>query len=105
MQKLFAEMREQALTRGKEALQSEDKLEQMFRENRPEAELREQVLRIASLRAELRWVHLQAHLSAAKVLTPEQIALYSQFRQAGNHNKADKHPHENEESGSVTRHP
>lgn len=85
VQKLFAEMKEQALARGKEVLQAEGELERMFRANRPEAELREQVLRVASLRGELRWVHLRAHLAAAQLLTKEQIAAYSQLRHGARH--------------------
>lgn len=89
VQKLFEEMKQQALAHGKDVLQAEGELEQMFRANRPEAELREQVLRIASLRGELRWVHLRAHVAAAALLTKEQIAAYSQLRH-GSHHGADR---------------
>jgi Spy/CpxP family protein refolding chaperone len=85
VQKLFDEMKQQALARGKEVLQAEGELERMFRANRPEAELREQTLRVASLRGELRWVHLRAHLAAAGLLTKEQIAAYSQLRHGSHH--------------------
>lgn len=85
VQKLFAEMKQQALARGKEVLQAEEELDRMFRANRPEAELHEQVLRVGSLRGELRWVHLRGHLAAAGLLTKEQIAAYSQLRHGGHH--------------------
>ena len=52
----------------------------MFREGSSEAELREQVSRVDSLHAGLRWVHLSAHLAAQKILTPEQISLYEHLR-------------------------
>ena len=85
MREIFAQMREKALASGKEVLQAEDKLEQMFRDHRPEAELREQALRANTLRGELRWVHLRTHLSAARLLTAEQIALYSRLRHEREH--------------------
>jgi hypothetical protein len=85
VQELFDEMKQQTLARGQEVLQAEDELERRFRDNRPEAELREQVLRVASLRGELRWVHLRGHLSAAKLLTKDQIAIYAHLRHGGHH--------------------
>ena len=85
IQKIFGEMKEQALARGMEVLQAENELGQMFRANRPEAELRGQAARISTLRGELRWIHLQAHLAVAKLLTKEQIAVYSQLRHGSHH--------------------
>jgi len=82
MEKLFARMQEQALARGREVQLAESRLEGMFQQNRPEAELREETYRIATLRAELRWVHLAAHLAARKLLTPEQIDAYQRLRHA-----------------------
>ena len=40
----------------------------------------EQACRVATLRAELRWVHLSAHVVARKLLTPEQLVAYQQIR-------------------------
>lgn len=79
---LFARMHEQALSHGKEVLQAEARLDQMFAEGRPEAELREQVERIAALRARLRWVHLSAHLAARGLLTPGQLVAYRHLRRS-----------------------
>ncbi len=81
MEKVYAAMHEKAVARGKELLQSEARLEQMFRDGRPEADLREQSFRVDSIHAELRWVHLAAHLAAQKILTADQIALYTRMRQ------------------------
>ena len=61
-------------------LRAESKLEELFGGNRPEAELREQIYRVASLRAELRWVHISAHLGARRILSPEQLAAYTNLR-------------------------
>ncbi|MFY9584262.1 MAG: Spy/CpxP family protein refolding chaperone [Candidatus Acidiferrales bacterium] len=77
---LFRRMKQRALARGKDVLVAEQKLETLFAAKRPEAELREQAFRAATLRAELRWVHLSAHLAAQKLLSPEQLAAYQHLR-------------------------
>ena len=82
LEKVQAGMTEKAIARGKEMFSAEVRLEEMFHEGRPEAELREQSFRIDSLHAELRWVHLSAHLAARALLTPEQVALYQRARSA-----------------------
>jgi hypothetical protein len=56
----------------------------MLREGRPEADLREQSFRVDSLHAELRWVHLSAHLAARALLTPDQLAAYQRLRHSTN---------------------
>jgi hypothetical protein len=80
MEKLFAEMKQKAVERGREVLNAEQRLEQMFAEGRSEDELREETYRIASLRAELRWVHLRTHLATRKLLTPQQVEAYTRLR-------------------------
>jgi hypothetical protein len=80
MEKLHAEMKQKALERGREVLNAEERLAQMFAEGRSEDELREETYRIASLRGELRWVHLRTHLAARKLLTTHQIHSYTQLR-------------------------
>ena len=80
MEKIFAAMKEKALVRGKELFEAQARLEQMFRDARPEADLREQAFRIDSIHAELRWIHLSAHLAAQKILTADQIAAYTRLR-------------------------
>ncbi len=80
MEKAFAAMHEKAVARGKEFFEAQNRLEQMFRDGRPEADLREQAFRVDSIHAELRWIHLSAHLAAQKILTPEQIVLYTHLR-------------------------
>jgi len=80
MEKIFSAMKEKALARGKELFEAQAQLEQMFREGRPEADLREQSFRIDSIHAELRWIHLSAHLAAQKILTADQIAQYTRLR-------------------------
>ncbi len=83
VERLFADMKAKAVARGKEVLAAEEQLEKSFAEGRPEAELREESYRVATLRAELRWVHLAAHLEAKKLLTAEQLTIYRHLRWGG----------------------
>jgi len=80
MHKLFADMQTKALAKGKDVLLAEKRLEELFAQGKSEDELREETYRVASLRAELRWVHLATHLAAKKILTAKQIAAYQQMR-------------------------
>jgi Spy/CpxP family protein refolding chaperone len=81
--KLMAEMKQKAIARGREILAAEQRLEEMFRAGRPEPDLREETYRIATLRAQLRWVHLEAHIAARALLTAEQRAAYQRLRHGG----------------------
>lgn len=80
IEKLMAEMSEKAVAKGREILDAEQKLEEMFAAGRSERELRAQTNRIAGLRGELRWVHLATHVAARRVLTAEQNAKYRELR-------------------------
>jgi len=79
-QKLFDDMKQKAQQRAGEIQAAQELLEKMFRENRSEADLREQSFRVDSIYAELRWVHLSAHFAARKLLSPEQVAAYVRLR-------------------------
>ncbi|HEX9759465.1 MAG TPA: Spy/CpxP family protein refolding chaperone [Candidatus Acidoferrales bacterium] len=83
MQKLMAAMKEKAVAKGREILDAETKLEEMFRAAAAPADLRAQTGRIASLRAELRWVHLETHLAARPLLTEWQLMHYQHTRHGG----------------------
>ncbi|HUK54576.1 MAG TPA: hypothetical protein VL099_14915 [Candidatus Binatia bacterium] len=80
VEKQFAAMHDKAVARGRELFEAQARLEQMFRDRRTEADLREQSFRVDSIHAELRWIHLSAHLSTQRILTAEQIALYTRLR-------------------------
>ncbi len=80
MQQLMGGMKARALTKGKEVLEAEARLEQMFAAGATPAEVRAQVERIATLRAELRWIHLETHLAARKLLNDEQLRRYQHLR-------------------------
>jgi hypothetical protein len=77
---LMAAMKQKAQPLGRKILAAEEQLEELFRAGRSEAELREATYRIATLRAQLRWVHLETHLAARKLLTAEQLAAYQRIR-------------------------
>ena len=80
MQKLMAGMKVKALAKGKDVLLAEQRLGEYFAQGKSEDELREETFRVASLRAELRWVHLSTHVAAKKILTAQQIAAYEKMR-------------------------
>ncbi|HLA68644.1 MAG TPA: hypothetical protein VJN65_02995 [Bacteroidota bacterium] len=66
---------------GKEIVQNEEALSAMFRSGTvPEEMLQSKLSEIGKLRADVRRVHLQAHLRMKPVLRPEQIELYSKLR-------------------------
>src|SRR3972149_2267755 len=72
---LFDQMRGRALMTGQRLLDKQAEPEQLFVSSAAEAaEVRPLLDEIAKLRAELRWVHLSAHLDAYKLLTAEQRA-------------------------------
>ena len=78
---LYANMRQQALSIGRQIVEAERTLDRAFANGGIEpAALRSQVTAIAALQGELRAVHLEAHLAQRSLLTPEQIARYDVLR-------------------------
>lgn len=80
-QKQLAAVRQQVLDRarplGHSIVNAERALDTAFKAGTlTEAELLKQVQAIGALQAELRVVHLQAHLLAKPILTPEQVRKY-----------------------------
>src|SRR3989304_1051810 len=70
-------MRADALAAGRKLLDKESEIEQLFASGAADAARGRRLLEeSADLRAELRWVHLSAHLAARDLLTSEQRALY-----------------------------
>ena len=81
---LLARVREQAPALGEKILAAEAELNAMFADGSVTAEaVEEQLEEIAELNAELRAVHLNAHLDQAALLTEEQKAAYQPMHQAG----------------------
>src|SRR5499426_1407812 len=78
---LYANMRQRALSIGRQIVEAERTLDRAFANAAIEpATLRSQVGAIATLQGELRAVHLEAHLAQHALLTPEQITRYNLLR-------------------------
>jgi len=78
---LYANMRQRALSIGRQIVEAERTLDRAFANAAIEpATLRSQVGAIATLQGELRAAHLEAHLAQHALLTPEQIARYNMLR-------------------------
>ena len=78
---LYANMRQRALSIGRQIIEAERTLDRAFANGGLEpATLRSQVRAIATMQGELRAVHLEAHLAQRSLLTPEQIARYDALR-------------------------
>ena len=81
VERLFEKMHTRALALGKELLAKEGELDRLFADGvSDEAPVRRLLAEIAALRAELRWVHISAHLEARGVLTSEQRHAYHAAR-------------------------
>jgi hypothetical protein len=77
----FDRMHGLAQAKGQEILEREGELATRFRHHHiDEAGLTEALGRISQLRAELRAIHLRAHLETEALLTPEQISRYETVR-------------------------
>ena len=92
-QELFASVKRDAIALGEQIVEAESELDQAFADADITAEtLRSMTLEIGRLRAELRLVHLAAHLRQAEVLRPDQIIRYDELRGYGGH-KEHRHQH------------
>ncbi|HAV22942.1 MAG: hypothetical protein A2X67_02280 [Ignavibacteria bacterium GWA2_55_11] len=70
-----------AIAKGEQIVEAEEELEGYLAAGKvQEKELRAKLQRIGKLRAELRFVHLQAHLRMKQVLRQEQNAAYGVLR-------------------------
>ncbi len=70
-----------ATAKGEEIVQEEEELFKLFESGSiHERMLRTKLERIGKLRADLRFIHLQAHLRMKQILTPDQIKRYSELR-------------------------
>ncbi len=80
-QALFDDMLLQAIALGEQILEQEAGLELAFRDGTIDEEsLRDRLVSIESLKAELRFVHLRTHLVTLEILTPHQVQLYNTLR-------------------------
>lgn len=81
---LFASMQQKARALGKAIVDEETRLDRMFSDQSiSDATLSSSLGRIGTLQAELRGVHLEAHLAQRKILTAEQTTTYMKLRGYG----------------------
>lgn len=84
---LFERVKASAMAKGEEIVKAEEALFGAFKDGSVADEtLKQKILKIAKFRGELRFVHLQAHLLMAQVLTSGQVKRYNELR-----NHAPKH--------------
>jgi Spy/CpxP family protein refolding chaperone len=81
IQKLFNEMKAQAIALGNEYIASEKAVDNYFRQNQfSDRLLRDVVDQAEQARANLRFLHLSYHHKTLDVVTPEQIKQYNELR-------------------------
>jgi Spy/CpxP family protein refolding chaperone len=77
----YERMRAEAIKLGQAILEDESELNRLFAAGPVDpAAVRRALVMNSARRAELRWVHLSAHLDAYPLLTPEQRARYHELR-------------------------
>lgn len=96
-EEIFRDMKAQAIEAGKDLVEQERELDRQFQEKAATMEsLRLSLAGIADLRAELRRIHLHAHLQQAELLSDAQIRAYYRLRGYGGsdrHVGPPAHPH------------
>lgn len=91
-EEIFKAMETEAMALGRDLIAQERALDLAFaRKSITSASLEQMLSRIASLQAQLRQAHLEAHLEQATILTPEQIAAYNTLRGYDKSGKASSH--------------
>ncbi len=79
--KLFNKMKNQAIPLGKKLVQLEAQLNDSFKANTVNSVTLDELLNeISKTRKELRFVHLNSHLSSLPVLSDQQLKLYNKLR-------------------------
>ncbi len=74
-------VRVSAVAKGDEIVEAEEGLFGLFKSGKlNEKTLREKLEQIGKMRADLRYVHLQAHLRTRQILNAQQIDLYNKLR-------------------------
>jgi len=81
---LYQQMRQDAMALGEQLIEKELQLERRFLGDIPNAEeLKQLLVDIGKTRAELRYVHLAAHLATPDILSEHQIHQYNRLRGYG----------------------
>ena len=89
IEEIYGEMKNRAIPLGEELIELERELNRRFAEGTiTEESLRRLVDQIGDVTSDLRYVHLQTHLTTPELLTADQIARYNRLRgydHAGDH--------------------
>ena len=81
IEKVYAKMRDLAIPLGRRLVALESALNQAFaRRDLDETRLKTRLDEIGQVRADLRYVHLAAHLRTPQVLSSDQMAAYNRLR-------------------------
>lgn len=84
--KLFNTMHNNAVVLGKELVKLEQELDDLFASHRVTEEALTALLKkIGQCRAQLRQVHIEAHMAQRALLTEDQVARYKQLRTHHHH--------------------
>jgi Spy/CpxP family protein refolding chaperone len=99
---VYKSMHERARKAGAELIEAERELDDLFASGTAEPNtLHVVLLRVAALQAQVREIHLAAHLEQKAILSPEQVSRYSDLRgysETGGHGKGHPTVHEGHES-------
>ena len=83
-QALFDAMQRQAIDAGRALLDEERALDDLFRSKAATpARLEQALARVAQRHADVRRVHLAAHIAQIEILRPDQVRLYDELRGYG----------------------
>ncbi|MEO0759497.1 MAG: hypothetical protein AAFY78_21790 [Cyanobacteria bacterium J06648_16] len=94
IQATFDQMQADAQRLGRQIVEQEQQLSQAFADDRiTRAALRQQLDRLAQLYADLRAVHLEAHMAITPILTAAQIERYDRLRGYGQLSSQSGHTH------------
>lgn len=81
VQRSFQKMKEKAVALGKQIVEKEKELDELFRQNKIDGSLlQEKTQTIARLQGDLRSAHLEAHLEMKKLLSSPQVEKYNRLR-------------------------
>lgn len=94
LEAIYAEMSRRAVEIGKSIVHLEAQLDALFASGQVNEEILSSVLKeIGDKQAELRFVHLDAHLRTKRLMSAGQVAAYSKLRGYSSHLAAAGHQH------------
>jgi len=94
---LFGQMQQKAVGFGKQLVEEERRLDQLFASGTIRADSLSVALKsIGSLQAKIRQTHLETHLAQVSILNAEQVALYNQLRGYSGDTPETQHQHSHE---------